>query len=73
MNPPRYTLGEVVSVRAWWTRPQGQTVKCKVVEVEDSQDPACPWRNREHPHGYLVQPTENPGAHKRFVRETEII
>lgn len=63
----RFQVGQVVTVRAWWTNPEGQPIKCK---VEEHCPNSIPFQHK--PLGYMVRPISHPGAHGRYVREDTI-
>lgn len=65
--PPAFTVGEEVSIHAWWTHPKGQRVLCRIVEANpgktDYWSDAC-----YSPPQYTVQPLTG-NTHYRWVNE----
>lgn len=49
-------LGQEVLVKAWWTNPEGKTVRCRVVEL---------WKSNEK--FITVEPLEGGNRHKRML------
>lgn len=63
LTPPgraTHRSGDEVDVEAWWTRPEGQTVRCRVEVVHD----------REPPVYYTVRPIAGANPHRRYVKGT---
>lgn len=64
-----HQMGEIVSVRAWWTFPGGQIIKCKIQVV---RQPHVTW-GRDWAGYYEVRPVDQPGAHLRMIRQGAIL
>lgn len=58
-NLARYVLGDTVLVQAWWTRPKGQEVVCRLEAV--------------HGEAATVRPVAGANPHSRFVSASDIL
>jgi hypothetical protein len=65
---PLFNVNEEVSVRAWWTRPRGQPVLCKILEAY----PGSKEYYSQRTPGYTVRPLSGY-AHARMIREEHIV
>lgn len=55
-------LDQKVWVKAWWTRPEGATVRCRVVELSSSSDKFI-----------VVEPEEGGNRHRRYLEVADIL
>lgn len=62
-----HQVGEIVSVKAWWTG-LGQTRRCKVEKVVQPFKSGGWWSGF-----YDVRPEGNPGAHSRMVKPDDVL
>jgi hypothetical protein len=51
----RHSVGEVVSVKAWWWN-DTRLVKCRIEQTHKGGE------------FYTVRPVDSPGAHERFIK-----
>lgn len=64
LTPPvraQFSVGEEVDVDAWWTKPEGELLRCRVEKVHDASSPIY----------YSVRPVAGANPHGRFVKATD--
>lgn len=67
--PNNHQVGEIVTVKAWWSVPEGQLIKCQIDVVSQP----FTYGLTEYRGGYMVHPADNPGAHGRFVNPDAVV